>query len=224
MYSWLMAPEALPSGYRRWITNASKVSPPCLPVNLERSRIGTFDPAIARKGIAVATLKNKGVIEAYAKAAEGGDFGPPFAPCSVVHPWVDTCTWTAVDRWQSVFRWMLPVYGALHVIPPILLRHKVFLKESVLISFPNLLNLTFPSPTVPKRPSPNPSSALCVPADSSRLSSLSSRVSSVRNATSTTPSTAGHPSGLSNSSSTRGTTGYQVRHPTPPSHLTALTK
>lgn len=34
MYSWLMAPDALPSGYRRWVTNASRVAAPCLPVNL----------------------------------------------------------------------------------------------------------------------------------------------------------------------------------------------
>ena len=34
MYSWLMAPEALPTGYRRWITNASRVAEPCLPINI----------------------------------------------------------------------------------------------------------------------------------------------------------------------------------------------
>lgn len=127
-----MAPEALPSGYRRWITHASKVPEPVLPVNLSASRHGTFDPELARKTIywkSGATPRNAALVESYARAAEQGDFGPPFAPCEVVHPWVDTCTWVAVDRWQVVFRWMLPVYGALHTIPPILLRNKNFRKN-----------------------------------------------------------------------------------------------
>ncbi|ORY90918.1 hypothetical protein BCR35DRAFT_261329 [Leucosporidium creatinivorum] len=129
MYSWLMAPEALPSGYRRWVTSASRVAEPCLPVNLSASRFGTFDPEIARKAKewkAGCTTRNLGLIEEYARNAEKGDFGPPFAPCEVVHPWTDTCTWTAIDRWQAVFRWMLPVYSALHTIPPILFRSTAF--------------------------------------------------------------------------------------------------
>ncbi|KAK4052186.1 hypothetical protein OIV83_002481 [Microbotryomycetes sp. JL201] len=129
MYSWLLAPEALPSGYRRWITHASKVPEPVLPLNLAASRHHKFEPDLARKTIYWkngATPRNAALVESYARAAEQGDFGPPFAPCEAVHPWVDTCTWTAVDRWQAVFRWMLPVYGALHTIPPILLRNKNF--------------------------------------------------------------------------------------------------
>lgn len=102
-----MAPEALPSGYRRWITNASKVSEPCLPVNLSASRTGVFDPSIARKTLEWgrgATGQNAALIEAYAQNAEKGEFGPPFAPCFVVHPWMDSCRSTAIDRWQVVFR------------------------------------------------------------------------------------------------------------------------
>ncbi|GAA5964486.1 hypothetical protein JCM3765_006302 [Sporobolomyces pararoseus] len=132
MYSWLMAPEALPSGYRNWITNASKVSKPCLPVNLSASRTRTFDPAIARQTLdwgRGATGQNAALIEAYCQNAEKGDFGTPFAPCYVVHPFQDTCTGTAIDRWQVVFRWIAPVYAALHLIPAIILRYKVFLKN-----------------------------------------------------------------------------------------------
>ncbi|GAA5901822.1 uncharacterized protein JCM6883_000407 [Sporobolomyces salmoneus] len=132
MYSWLMAPEALPSGYRNWITNASKVSLPCLPVNLTASRQGTFDPAMARQALEWgrgATGQNAALIEAYAQNAEKGDFGPPFAPCYVVHPFVDSCKSVAIDRWQVVFRWIAPVYAGLHLIPPIILRYKAFAKN-----------------------------------------------------------------------------------------------
>ena len=134
MYSWLLAPEALPSGYRRWVTNASRVPEPCLPVNLGASREGKFDPNMARKVInwrKPTTAANATLIEAYASRAEKGDFGPPFAPCEVVHPWVDNCVNVQLDRFQEVWRWMLPVYGALHFIPPMLLRRKNFVKESV---------------------------------------------------------------------------------------------
>ncbi|BGP22311.1 peroxisomal membrane protein 4 [Rhodotorula toruloides] len=132
MYSWLMAPEALPPGYRRWITQASRVSEPCLPVNLSAYRSGTFDPSVARKTLTWgrgATPKNRVLIELYAKNAEMGDFGPPFAPCAVVHPWADTCTWNGVDRWHQVFRWIAPVYAGLHFIPPILLRRKAWMRD-----------------------------------------------------------------------------------------------
>ncbi|GAA5884836.1 hypothetical protein JCM6882_007115 [Rhodosporidiobolus microsporus] len=132
MYSWLMAPEALPSGYRRWITQASRVAEPCLPIQISTSRRGVFDPAIAREAITWgrgATEKNAKWIEEYARRGEAGDFGPPFVPCEVVHPWMDSCTGTALDRWQAVFRWIAPVYAGLHFIPPIVLRRKVFLKN-----------------------------------------------------------------------------------------------
>ncbi|KAM0751507.1 hypothetical protein T439DRAFT_324689 [Meredithblackwellia eburnea MCA 4105] len=132
MYCWLMAPDALPPGYRRFITGASRVAEPCLPVNLSTTRHGIFDPSEARKSLfwkGGATPQNTTIIEEYCRKGELGDFGPRFAPCAVVHPWTDTCSFTAVDRWQSVFRWMFPVYASLHIIPPILLRHKVFLKN-----------------------------------------------------------------------------------------------
>lgn len=68
-----MAPEALPSGYRRWITNASKVPPAVLPTNLSAQRHGTFDPDVARQVLTNKngyTSKGKALVEAYAQRAE----------------------------------------------------------------------------------------------------------------------------------------------------------
>ncbi|CEQ39308.1 SPOSA6832_00828, partial [Sporobolomyces salmonicolor] len=116
---------------------ASRVSEPCLPVNLSAYRNGSFDPEAARKTLEWgrgATGQNAALIEAYAQRAEKGDFGPPFAPCFTVHPWKNTCTATAIDRWHHVFRWIAPVYAGLHVIPPIILRRAVFLKEQACLS------------------------------------------------------------------------------------------
>lgn len=47
----------------------------------------------------------------------------------MIHPWIDSCTYVEVERFVSVFTWMFPVYGALHVIPMILFKRNVFLKN-----------------------------------------------------------------------------------------------
>lgn len=44
----------------------------------------------------------------------------------MIHPWLDSCTYVEVERFVSVFAWMFPVYGALHVIPMILFKRKQF--------------------------------------------------------------------------------------------------
>jgi len=133
MYSWLMSPESLPSSYRAWILNASRVNGESVKLNRSMHRHNTFDPKLARALLSSrqgATARNATLIETLARGAEvNGDFGPPFAPCELVHPWVDSCSVTALDRFQSVFKWISPVYLALHVIPAILLRRKVFLKD-----------------------------------------------------------------------------------------------
>lgn len=127
-----MSPESLPSGYRRFIAGASRVADPCLPINRSTGRYGTFDPNVARQSITWkhgATPRNASLIEQYAQRAEGGDFGPPFAPCAVIHPWIDSCRWTAVDRFLSVALWIAPTYSALHILPPLVLRYKKWMEE-----------------------------------------------------------------------------------------------
>lgn len=46
-----------------------------------------------------------------------------------MHPAVSACSFVPLDRFFSVFRWVLPVYGALHFIPPILFKWTNFLKD-----------------------------------------------------------------------------------------------
>ena len=50
-------------------------------------------------------------------------------PCNAIHPAVSACSSVPLDRFFSVFRWVLPVYGALHFIPPILFKWTNFLKD-----------------------------------------------------------------------------------------------
>jgi hypothetical protein len=81
-----MAPESLPPGYLRWVTNASRVPPPVLPINLARYRktplpIDAAHKILARKDV---TSGNRWKIERWIGDAEKGLLGPPHAPCVVV--------------------------------------------------------------------------------------------------------------------------------------------
>jgi hypothetical protein len=50
--------------------------------------------------------------------------------CSeALHPWIDGCHATAVERFANVFKSFLPVYGTLHFVPMLLLRTQHFKRE-----------------------------------------------------------------------------------------------
>ena len=49
---------------------------------------------------------------------------PPYGPCAASHPHVASCMSTPIDRFFSVFRWTLPIYGALHIVPMLLFKRK----------------------------------------------------------------------------------------------------
>lgn len=114
------------------IQNASKVPPQAVRVNRSLVRDGVFDSAELLSLIAEprTTPYNRARIASRLLTAEAtGDFGPSYGPCEVVHPWLDTCTAVPVDRFFSVAKWMFPIYGALHLVPPILFKWKHFLED-----------------------------------------------------------------------------------------------
>ena len=49
---------------------------------------------------------------------------PPYGSCAASHPHVASCAYTPIDRFFTVFRWTLPIYGALHVVPMLLFKRK----------------------------------------------------------------------------------------------------
>jgi hypothetical protein len=49
---------------------------------------------------------------------------PPYGPCSGSHPHIVSCVFAPIERFFSVFRWTLPIYGALHVVPMLLFKRK----------------------------------------------------------------------------------------------------
>jgi hypothetical protein len=54
---------------------------------------------------------------------------PPYGPCSASHPHIASCALTPLDRFFSVFRWTLPIYGALHVVPMLLFKRKAVVRS-----------------------------------------------------------------------------------------------
>ncbi|KAG1141628.1 hypothetical protein G6F36_015673 [Rhizopus arrhizus] len=53
----------------------------------------------------------------------------PAIPCEALHPWLDDCHLTAVERFIKVFKSFLPIYGTLHFVPMFLLRTQHLRKE-----------------------------------------------------------------------------------------------
>ena len=75
------------------------------------------------------TASNRAYLTERIAKASKGDFGPPFVPCQAAHPWLDSCLYVPFERFVRVFNWMLPVYGALHLVSILLFRGKRVLLE-----------------------------------------------------------------------------------------------
>ncbi|EIN11011.1 hypothetical protein PUNSTDRAFT_100954 [Punctularia strigosozonata HHB-11173 SS5] len=136
MYGWLMRPDTLPKSYQNWIQQASRVSPEAININHTIVRERRFDLDVMKKVIdrSDITPSNRTSLIAKLQAASSPMnpvFGPPYCPCEVVHPWIDSCLLEQLNRWFSVFRWILPIYTALHFIPMLLFKRNVVFKRPI---------------------------------------------------------------------------------------------
>ncbi|OCF43564.1 hypothetical protein I317_02582 [Kwoniella heveanensis CBS 569] len=123
MFAWLLSPETIPREYSAWILQASRVPDFAVMANRTAVRNRMIDPkqvhrALAHKAI---TPTNRKSLEQFLLRLKDG-FKPAAVPCEMVHPWVDSCPETNFRRFFAVFRFMLPVYSALHIIPMLVLR------------------------------------------------------------------------------------------------------
>ncbi|KAH9854900.1 hypothetical protein C2E23DRAFT_816063 [Lenzites betulinus] len=135
MYGFLMRPDTLPSSYNRWIQVASKVPADAVRMNMTLVREGTFEPEVMEHVLTYpgTTASNYAELAgrlAKARLPEGlRSYGMPFGPCEAVHPDIDSCVTVQFAHFWEVFRWMLPIYGALHFIPMMLFRRKTFMQR-----------------------------------------------------------------------------------------------
>ena len=123
--------------------------PPILKINRSLVREGTFDPADMQKIINMkvlaflscrpkpfltaltcqgTTAKNGAILTERLSKALGPvpDYGPRYAPCAGVHPTINSCVDAPADRFIAVVKWMLPIYGALHLVPNVLFKRENF--------------------------------------------------------------------------------------------------
>ncbi|KAF8324556.1 uncharacterized protein EI90DRAFT_2976948 [Cantharellus anzutake] len=132
MYAFLLRPETIPQSYNDWILRASKVWPETMEINRELVRNGKFDlpkfkTLLSRPGN---TKRNQEALNNIWEHAVKGDFmGRQNGTCQMIHPWLDSCIRVEIERFVSVWTWMFPIYGALHFIPMILFKRRLFMKE-----------------------------------------------------------------------------------------------
>ncbi|KAL6307099.1 hypothetical protein BKA93DRAFT_823559 [Sparassis latifolia] len=137
MYSWLLHPETLPHSYNTWILKASRVYGETVSMFHDIVNEGTFklsdlESLIARKNTTPANRAE--MLELLASASlppPARSYGQRFPRCAAVHPWLDSCTLVQVERFLDVFRWMFPIYGALHLVPLLLFRRQRVAKDPV---------------------------------------------------------------------------------------------
>lgn len=112
---------------------AAHVPPECVTMNNDLVRLGTFNPADVQSIIGFDSTspanRTRLISRLESALAPQPDYGPRFAPCAAVHPTVTDCTHVPLTRFVDVFRWMLPVYGALHFIPTVLFKRKAFMQD-----------------------------------------------------------------------------------------------
>ncbi|KAJ7255851.1 hypothetical protein B0H12DRAFT_1202125 [Mycena haematopus] len=128
MYAYTMRPDTLPRSYIHWIQEASHLSTESVKINHiavreHRIDLPSLDAIIAR---ADATPTNAAALQALRTSVLAGRPTPNYVPCEVLHPKLTSCLSVPPVCFSDVFKWMLPVYSALHFIPPILLRWKQF--------------------------------------------------------------------------------------------------
>ncbi|KAJ8517741.1 hypothetical protein ONZ45_g5091 [Pleurotus djamor] len=133
LYAWLLRPDTLPRSYSSWISQASKVPQPAVRINRSTVRDGTIniadiDAVLAKDNV---TPSNATVLRRMRDLAilSPPIYGPRHGSCAAVHPALDSCLDVPIDRFWEVFKWMFPIYGALHLIPSVLFKRKEFFKK-----------------------------------------------------------------------------------------------
>jgi len=130
MYGFTMRPDTIPKSYFNWILDASRVRKDSLFVNMGMVRDGIVNAEELQKLAewSETTTTNRTELLSLLERAGGKYIPEHLVPwsCSVIHPWLDSCRVVQVERWLDVFRWIAPVYAALHFIPMILFkRHEL---------------------------------------------------------------------------------------------------
>lgn len=153
MYGFILRPDTLPRAYISWIDQAGHFPTKSVAMNRDLARDGRFkisdidhllsNPVRSSQFTTVSTFiltlsspqelhpKNRTVLLGRrAMAIESPpSYGNPYAGCAAIHPLRVSCRKDALIRFYEVWKWVFPVYGALHFVPALLFRRARFIKE-----------------------------------------------------------------------------------------------
>jgi hypothetical protein len=121
LYAYTMRPETLPPDFYSFMIKAARCPKESLILNAKTVR-----------GIPVSAEEAMTAISKLHPTKHAIDVVSQLptstlpVPCEAIHPWMDGCEITALERFTKVFKSFLPVYGTLHFVPMLLLRNKHF--------------------------------------------------------------------------------------------------
>ncbi|KAG8987738.1 hypothetical protein FRB93_004398 [Tulasnella sp. JGI-2019a] len=150
MYGFMLRPDTVPPSYRSWINTAGRIPQDCIVINRDLLQ-GEFLNVAAQQRIAdsmtkpwngtgsIVTPENRQFLLDQIAQAEAGKGIPPFASCSAIHPHYNSCTKTGLMRLYEVAKWIAPMYGALHFIPMLVFRRKIFANAPLKMTIKALL-------------------------------------------------------------------------------------
>jgi hypothetical protein len=130
MFAWLLSPETIPREYANWIQGVSGVPPTAVSANRTAVRNNLITAAPIQRALATpgVTPRNTAILENMLMKVNTSWKPDYHIPCALLHPWVDSCIMCNTGRFFTRFRTMLPVYGALHLIPMLVFRRHQVMK------------------------------------------------------------------------------------------------
>ncbi|KAI8378960.1 hypothetical protein BD560DRAFT_453314 [Blakeslea trispora] len=126
LYAYTMRPETLPPDFYSFMVKAARCPKGSLLLNEKNVRGLPITPNEALDMISK-LRPTPHAVEVISKIP----MDMAAIPCEMLHPWIDGCQTTALERFAKVFKSFLPVYGTLHFVPMLLLRTKHFKKDPV---------------------------------------------------------------------------------------------
>ncbi|KAL0063061.1 hypothetical protein AAF712_010087 [Marasmius tenuissimus] len=131
--AWETRQDTLPAWYVKWISKATQAPKATLRIKSDLNTKGVPDLEDIHEILELpyTTPRNHSYLERYftlfISPPFSSSYRPPYAPCSAIHPEFDSCLSSIAVRVLSVGMGILPVYGAIHFLGPLLFNRKQLL-------------------------------------------------------------------------------------------------
>ncbi|KAG0066095.1 hypothetical protein BGZ89_007624 [Linnemannia elongata] len=126
MYAYTMHPDTIPKEFFQFMVKTARVPAEALAMN--RTRVRGFPLDLKQVRAMVDRFNPTALaLETVANMSETVEA----LPCAGLHPWVDSCRETNIDRFIGVTKTIFPVYATLNFVPLVVLRMKRLLKDPV---------------------------------------------------------------------------------------------